>query len=35
VLQSEIRRPDSSEYFSGYETVEGYAVPQPEAAARV
>jgi dihydroorotate dehydrogenase len=35
VLQSESRRPDSSEYFSGYETVEGYAAPQPEVAVRV
>src|SRR6476660_4546879 len=34
VLQSEIRRPDSSEYHSGYETVEGYAAPQPEIAVR-
>jgi dihydroorotate dehydrogenase len=34
VLQSEIRRPDSSEYHSGYETVEGYAAPQPEVAVR-
>src|SRR6476661_5795276 len=32
VLQSEIRRPDSADYHSGYETVEGYAAPQPEAA---
>src|SRR5438128_4042693 len=25
VLQSEIRRPDSADYHSGYDTVEGYA----------
>jgi len=30
VLQSEIRRPDTADYHSGYETVEGYAAPQPE-----
>ena len=30
VLQSEIRRPDAADYHSGYETVEGYAAPQPE-----
>src|SRR4051812_3278343 len=35
VLQSEIRRPDSADYHSGYETVEGYAAPQPENAVRV
>ena len=34
VLQSEIRRPDSADYHSGYETVEGYAAPQPEVAVR-
>ena len=34
VLQSEIRRPDSADYHSGYETVEGYAAPQPETAVR-
>ncbi len=27
VAQSEIRRPDSAEYHSGYEVVEGYAAP--------
>jgi dihydroorotate dehydrogenase len=27
VLQSEIRRPDASEYDGGYEPVEGYAAP--------
>ena len=26
-LQSEIRRPDASEYEGGYEHVEGYAAP--------
>jgi dihydroorotate dehydrogenase len=30
VLQSEIRRPEAADYHSGYETVEGYAAPQPE-----
>jgi dihydropyrimidine dehydrogenase (NAD+) subunit PreA len=35
VLQSEIRRPDSADYHSGYENVEGYAAPQPETAVRV
>jgi hypothetical protein len=34
VLQSEIRRPESADYHSGYETVEGYAAPQPDVAAR-
>jgi dihydroorotate dehydrogenase len=34
VLQSEIRRPESADYHSGYETVEGYAAPQPEIAVR-
>jgi dihydropyrimidine dehydrogenase (NAD+) subunit PreA len=34
VLQSDIRRPDSADYHSGYETVEGYAAPQPETAVR-
>ncbi len=34
VLQSEIRRPDSADYHSGYESVEGYAAPQPETAVR-
>src|SRR5437868_10614155 len=34
VLQSEIRRPDSADYHSGYEAVEGYAAPQPETAVR-
>ena len=34
VLQSEIRRPDSADYHSGYENVEGYAAPQPEIAVR-
>ncbi len=34
VLQSEIRRPDASEYEGGYEHVEGYAPPD-RAAARV
>jgi dihydropyrimidine dehydrogenase (NAD+) subunit PreA len=28
VLQSEIRRPDASDYQGGYEHVEGYAVPE-------
>jgi hypothetical protein len=28
VLQSEIRRPDASEYEGGYEHVEGYAAPE-------
>jgi dihydropyrimidine dehydrogenase (NAD+) subunit PreA len=35
VLQSEIRRPEAAEYHSGYETVEGYAAPQPEETVRV
>jgi len=35
VLQSEIRRPDAADYHSGYESVEGYAAPQPETAVRV
>ena len=44
VLQSEIRRPDASDYEGGYEHVEGYAAPsvpegyappQPRAGARV
>jgi dihydropyrimidine dehydrogenase (NAD+) subunit PreA len=30
VLQSDIRRPDSADYHSGYEGVEGYASPQPD-----
>ena len=34
VLQSEIRRPESADYHSGYETVEGYAPPQAEVAVR-
>jgi len=34
VAQSEIRRPDSADYHSGYEAVEGYAPQQPETAAR-
>jgi len=34
VLQSEIRRPESADYHSGYENVEGYAAPQPDAAVR-
>jgi dihydroorotate dehydrogenase len=34
VLQSEIRRPEAADYHSGYETVEGYAAPQPEVAVR-
>ena len=34
VLQSEIRRPESADYHSGYENVEGYAAPQPEEAVR-
>jgi dihydroorotate dehydrogenase len=29
VLQSEIRRPDASDYQGGYEHVEGYAAPAP------
>ena len=29
VMQSEIRRPDASEYQGGYEPVEGYAAPAP------
>ncbi len=32
VLQSQIRRPDASEYQGGYEPVEGYAAPEPAAA---
>ena len=28
VLQSEIRRPDASDYEGGYEHVEGYAAAQ-------
>ena len=35
VLQSQIRRPDASEYEGGYEHVEGYAAPVPGVAARV
>src|SRR5437868_5897208 len=35
LLQSEIRRPDSADYHSGYETVEGYAPAPPETAVRV
>src|SRR5436190_8151052 len=35
VLQSEIRRPDSADYHSGYDTVEGHAAPQPETTVRV
>jgi dihydroorotate dehydrogenase len=31
VLQSEIRRPDASEYQGGYEPVEGYAAPEERA----
>jgi hypothetical protein len=27
VLQSQIRRPDASEYQGGYEPTEGYAAP--------
>jgi len=34
VLQSEIRRPDSADYHSGYDNVEGYAAPQPEEVVR-
>ena len=34
VLQSDIRRPEASDYHSGYENVEGYAAPQPEVAVR-
>ena len=34
VLQSEIRRPESADYHSGYESVEGYAAPQPEEVVR-
>jgi dihydroorotate dehydrogenase len=34
VLQSEIRRPESADYHSGYENVEGYAAPQPEEVVR-
>ncbi len=30
VLQSEIRRPATADYHSGYETVEGYAAPSPD-----
>ena len=33
VLQSEIRRPDASDYEGGYEHVEGYAAPTPAASA--
>jgi dihydropyrimidine dehydrogenase (NAD+) subunit PreA len=29
VLQSQIRRPDASDYEGGYEHVEGYAAPMP------
>ena len=29
VLQSEIRRPDASDYQGGHEPVEGYAAPEP------
>src|SRR5688500_17769645 len=32
VLQSEIRRPDASDYEGGYEHVEGYAAPAPAVA---
>ncbi len=32
VKQSDIRRPDASEYFSGHEAPEGYAPPQGEPA---
>ena len=32
VLQSEIRRPDASDYEGGYEHVEGYAAPTPAGA---
>ncbi|HEX2602799.1 MAG TPA: hypothetical protein VHL32_11910, partial [Gemmatimonadaceae bacterium] len=35
VLQSDIRRPESADYHSGYENVEGYAAPQPEIPVRV
>jgi hypothetical protein len=35
VSQSEIRRPAAADYHSGYETVEGYAPPPAEEAARV
>jgi len=34
VLQSDIRRPDTSDYQGGYEPVEGYAAPE-HATARV
>jgi dihydroorotate dehydrogenase len=34
VAQSEIRRPDSADYHSGYEVAEGYAAPQDEAVTR-
>ncbi|HJR43568.1 MAG TPA: hypothetical protein VJ812_15845 [Gemmatimonadaceae bacterium] len=34
VAQSEIRRPDSADYHSGYEVAEGYAVPQDEVVTR-
>jgi dihydroorotate dehydrogenase len=34
VLQSEIRRPESADYHSGYDNVEGYAAPAPEEAVR-
>ncbi len=30
VAQSEIRRPDSADYHSGYEAAEGYAPPQTD-----
>ncbi len=30
VLQSEIRRPATADYHSGYENVEGYAAPSPD-----
>lgn len=30
VLQSQIRRPSTADYNSGYDAVEGYAPPQPE-----
>jgi dihydroorotate dehydrogenase len=32
VLQSDIRRPDASDYEGGYEHVEGYAAPMPATA---
>jgi dihydroorotate dehydrogenase len=34
VLQSEIRRPDASDYQGGYEPVEGYAAPEERATVR-